>query len=131
MAAYPFRVLIDGECPLCRREARILERLDKGRGRLVLEDITSPRFDAAAIGCTFEQVMGSIHGVGPDGRVVSGMEVFRRAYGAVGLGWALAPTGWPGLKWAFDALYRLFAANRLRFTGRSGACATGRCAPSR
>jgi len=131
MTAYPFRVLIDGECPLCRREARFLERLDKGRGRLVMEDIAAPGFDAGAIGCTFEDVMGSIHGVTPEGKVVTGMEVFRRAYGAVGLGWALAPTGWPGLKWVFDALYRWFAANRLRFTGRGAACESGRCAVPR
>lgn len=131
MASGPFRILIDGDCPLCRHEARLLARLDRGRGRLVLEDITAPSFDPTAIGRTFEDVMGSIHGVTADGRVVAGMEVFRRAYGAVGMGWLLAPTGWPMLRPVFDRLYRWFAANRLRFTGRADACSTGRCAAPR
>lgn len=127
MSGPRFRILIDGECPLCRHEARLLQRLDRGRGLLALTDIAAPGFDAASIGRTFEDVMGSIHGVTEDGRVVSGMEVFRRAYGAVGLGWVLAPTGWPVLRPIFDRMYRWFAANRLRFTGRGGVCADGRC----
>lgn len=124
----PFRILIDGECPLCRYEGNLLRRLDRGRGRLAIEDITAPGFDAARLGTTFEAVMGQIHGVLPDGRLVIGMEVFRLAYSAVGLGWLLAPTGWPGLKPMFDRFYRWFARNRLRLTGRRDACESGRCA---
>ncbi len=59
------------------------------------------------------------------------MEVFRRAYGAVGLGWLPAPSRWPGLRQLFDAAYRVFARNRLRWTGRAEACLLERCAPSR
>jgi len=55
------------------------------------------------------------------------MEVFRRAYGAVGLGWLLAPSRWPLLGRLFDAAYRWFARNRLRWTGRQAACAAGHC----
>ncbi len=40
------------------------------------------------------------------------MSVFRATYKAVGLGWLLAPTGWPVLKPLFDGLYRLFAKYR-------------------
>jgi predicted DCC family thiol-disulfide oxidoreductase YuxK len=122
------RILIDGLCPLCRHEGRLLEKLDRGRGRLQTIDITSPGFDASDYGVTFEQVMGHIHGVTPDGRVVTGMEVFRRSYAAVGWGWLWAPTGWPGLKQAFDLAYRWFAKHRLRLTGRKGeACESDRC----
>jgi len=53
--------------------------------------------------------------------VIEGMEVFRRAYAAVGLGWLLAPSGWPGVGRLFDAAYRWFARNRLRLTGRGPA----------
>lgn len=129
MVEAPFRILVDGECPLCRREGNLLQRLDKGRGNLIIEDIASPGFDAARYGTTFDAVMGSIHGVLPDGRLVTGMEVFRRAYSLVGWGWLLAPTGWAPLKPAFDAFYRWFARNRMRLTFRKAdACATGRCA---
>jgi predicted DCC family thiol-disulfide oxidoreductase YuxK len=59
--------------------------------------------------------------------VVEGVEVFRRAYAAVGLGWLLAPTRWPGLRRASDAAYRWFARNRLRLTGRPAPCDAERC----
>jgi predicted DCC family thiol-disulfide oxidoreductase YuxK len=121
-----FRVLFDGGCPLCRREAALLRWLDRGRGRLVLEDITAPGFDPARYGTSLDQVMGEIHGVLPNGRVVTGMEVLRRAYEAVGLPWLLAPTGWPGVKGVADAAYAWFARNRLRLTGRAD-CADGTC----
>ena len=44
--------------------------------------------------------------------------VFRQAYALVGLGWLLAPSGWPGLGWLADAAYGLWARWRLPFTGR-------------
>ncbi len=131
--SWEFKLLYDGDCPLCKREVTGLRRLDRGRGWLALEDIAAPGFDAFRYGLDPERVMARIHGVLPDGRVVEGMEVFRRAYGAVGLGWLLAPTRWPGLRRLFDAAYRFFARNRLRWTGRADAalCTRDRCAPSR
>ena len=61
-------------------------------------------------------------------RVIEGMEVFRRAYAAVGLGWLLAPSRWPVVGLLFDAAYRVFARNRLRWTGRAAiACEAGHC----
>ena len=117
-----FRLLYDGECPLCRREVAALRRLDRGRGRLGLEDISAAGFDARAYGVSQADLMARIHGVLPDGRLVEGVEVFRRAYAAVGLGWLIAPTRWPLLRPLADAAYRAFARNRLRLTGREGAC---------
>jgi predicted DCC family thiol-disulfide oxidoreductase YuxK len=105
----------------------MLERLDRGRGRVRFEDIAAPGFDPAVYGLDARRVMERIHGVLPGGHVVEGMEVFRRAYAAVGLGWLLAPTRWPGLRRVADAAYRLFARNRLRLTGRAHVCETGHC----
>lgn len=122
--SHRFEILIDGECPLCRGEAALLRRLDRGRRRLLLTDISSESFTASSYGITLDEAMGEIHGVRADGTLVTGMEVFRGAYGAVGLGWLLAPTGWPVLRPVFDRLYRWFARHRLRLTGR---CADGRC----
>ena len=127
MTTASFTILIDGDCPLCRHEANLLRRLDRGRGRLELVDITSGDFDASRYGRTMDDVMGTIHGVKADGSLVTGMEVFRRAYQAVGWGWLWAPTGWPILKPVFDAAYRFFARHRLRLTGRRGECADGSC----
>jgi predicted DCC family thiol-disulfide oxidoreductase YuxK len=126
----PLRVLIDGECPLCRREGEFLRRRDAGRGRLLLEDITSDGFDPRRYGLTPAEVMGQIHAVTWDGRILTGMDVFRAAYDAVGLGWLLAPTRWPGLRSVADSAYRFFARNRLRITGRSSGCTAHRCRPA-
>ena len=126
MNEWRIKVLIDGACPLCHREAQLWRRLDRGRGRIVLEDISSADFDAARYGLTREQVMDQIHGILPSGAVVRGMEVFRRAYAAVGFGWVLAPTGWPLLRPVCNRSYQWFARNRLRITGRGG-CGTEAC----
>jgi len=121
--------LFDGECPLCMREVRMLRRLDRGRGKLAFKDIAEPEFDAGIYGLNQDTVMARIHGVLPDGEVIEGVEVFRRAYAAVGLGWLLAPTRWPGLRQLSDAAYRVFARNRLRWTGRQDACGDDACEP--
>jgi predicted DCC family thiol-disulfide oxidoreductase YuxK len=106
-----------------------LRRLDQGRGRLALEDIAAPGFDAGRYGVSRAQLMARIHAVLPDGSLVEGVEAFRRAYAAVGLGWLVAPTAWPGLRSVFDAAYGVFARNRLRWTGRAdSSCADDRCA---
>ncbi len=126
MADWQIRLLFDGDCPLCSREVRGLERLDRGRRRIAFEDIAAADFDPGIYGLDAETVMDRIHGVLPDGSVLEGVEVFRRAYRAVGLGWLLVPTRWPGLRLLADAGYRVFARNRRRWTGRAHACETGR-----
>jgi predicted DCC family thiol-disulfide oxidoreductase YuxK len=127
MSEWRFKLLYDGQCPFCRLEARWLQRWNR-HGRLVFEDISTPEFDSSRYGVTREDVMGIIHGVFPDGRIVRKVEAFRQAYRAVGLGWLLAPTGWPVLRWVFDGFYALFARYRVS-VGRliGGSCATGSC----
>ena len=119
-------LLYDGDCPLCSREVAFLRRRDR-RGALRLVDLAGPEFDPEAFGLSRERAMARIHGVLPDGQLVEGMEVFRRAYAAIGLGWLLAPSRWPVLGRLFDAGYAWFARNRLRLTGRGPAC-TEQCA---
>ena len=123
----PLEILIDGLCPLCKQEARLLARMDKGRGRLILTDITSEGFNPADYNRTFEDVMGSIHARKADGSLVTGMEVFRLAYASVGWGWLVGWTKWPIIKPLVDASYRWFARNRLRLTGHADRCDLGRC----
>jgi len=43
-------ILYDGDCPLCSREIRFLERRDRGRGRVQFEDIAALSFDPGAYG---------------------------------------------------------------------------------
>jgi predicted DCC family thiol-disulfide oxidoreductase YuxK len=122
MAAWRIKVLIDGACPLCRREAAFWRKLDRGRGRIATEDVSASDFDPAQYGLTREQVMEQIHGILPSDDVVRGMDVFRRAYQAVGWGWLAAPTAWPIIEPLFDRAYRWFARNRLRIIGRAVTC---------
>jgi predicted DCC family thiol-disulfide oxidoreductase YuxK len=57
------------------------------------------------------------------------VEVFRQAYGLVGLGWLYAPSRWPLLRPLVDALYGLWARWRLAITGRPSmeVLCRGRC----
>ncbi len=125
---YPLTLLIDGECPLCKREVAWLGRRDT-RDRLRFVDIAGADFDPAPYGKTLDELMGSIHAVTAGGETVTGVEVFRRAYRAIGLGWLVAPTAWPILRPIFDALYRAFAKVRPRLQrgGKGANCDTGRC----
>ena len=120
-------LLYDGDCPLCSREIAMLRKLDRGRGRLRFEDIAGLEPGSRLHGRDLEALLARIHGVLPDGSVVDGLEVFRRAYAAVGLGWLLAPTRWPLLRPMADAGYRWFARNRMRLSGRPDRCSTGHC----
>ena len=122
------RILVDGKCPLCAREGEMLRRLDRGRGRVVIEDIAAPEFDPGRYGLSMEAVMGAIHGIEADGSITRGMEVFRRAYDAVGLGWLLRWTAWWPFRPVTDRFYRWFARNRMFLTGRGKECVDGRCA---
>jgi predicted DCC family thiol-disulfide oxidoreductase YuxK len=93
--------------------------LDAGRDQIQLEDLSSPDFDPRKYGLDQESVEARIHGVLPDGTVVEGVEVFARAYSAVGIGWIATLSEWRGTRWLLDRLYLFFAKNRLRLTGRS------------
>lgn len=129
MAGWRFKVLYDGGCPFCRIEARWLSHLNRSSGNLELEDIAALDFDPGQYGRTLAQLMGTLHGVFPDGSMTQGLETFRQAYRVLGLGWLLAPTGWPVLRPGFDFLYRQFARHRVRLGRLFGRnCAGDRCA---
>lgn len=138
-------LLYDGGCPLCLREVRFLQRRDgrlhPGAPELAFVDIDDPGYDPAAhAGISYRQAMGRIHAIGADGSILQDVEVFRRAYQLVGLGWLYAPTRWPLVRQLVDRLYGLWADARLRLTRRPdlddlcalrrAACTTGSCRPS-
>jgi predicted DCC family thiol-disulfide oxidoreductase YuxK len=121
-------VFFDGACPLCRREITWLRRLDGDRRRIRFTDIDAPGFVPGAVGRTRAELMARIHGRLPDGTLVTGVEVFRRLYAAVGWRALVAVTRLPGIRHALDAAYAVFARHRLRLTGR---CTDATCqAPS-
>ncbi len=115
-----FEIFIDAGCSLCSHESKLLQRLDRGRGRLVVTDLQSLDFASGELGITYDDAMRQIYGRLPDGSLVRGVEVFRQAYRAVGWGWLWAPTGWPIIRQIVDALYERFAAWRYRKRMREG-----------
>ena len=120
MANPPRTLLLDGACPLCRREVETLRSRDQGNGRICFVDIDAPDYDPAAHGgISYREAMGRIHAIGADGRVIVDVAAFREAYGLVGLGWLYAPTTWPWLKPMVDGIYGHWAAWRLKLTGRA------------
>lgn len=101
----------------------MLQRWDR-RQRIRFTDIAAPDFDPASTGQTFDELMARIRGRLADGTPIEGVEVFRRLYAAVGFGWLMPITRIPGISHLLTLGYRIFAANRLRFTGR---CRNNQC----
>ena len=60
MVSWRFKLLYDGECPLCQREARFLQKRNRN-GWLAFEDIAAPGFDPAVYHATQAELMGVIH----------------------------------------------------------------------
>lgn len=136
---WKIKLLYDSECPLCLREVDFLRRKDNDRGLVQFVDIAAEDYDPQQHGgIDYETAMARIHAVLPDGTIVQNVEVFRRVYEVLGMGWVYAITRVPIVGWLADRVYGLWADWRLKLTGRPslGAivaqrneklCETGRC----
>ena len=116
---WKIKLLYDGECPLCVREVNFLQKRDRGRGLVSFVDIAEDDYDPTENGdVDFASAMGRIHAVLTDGSVIQNVEVFRRVYEILGIGWIYAATKWPIIGPLVDALYGIWADWRLALTGR-------------
>ena len=116
---WKIKLLYDGECPLCVREVNFLQKRDRGRGLVSFVDIAEDDYDPTENGgVDFATAMGRIHAVLADGSVIQNVEVFRRVYEILGIGWIYAATKWPIIGPVVDALYGIWADWRLAVTGR-------------
>ncbi|MFP4133449.1 MAG: thiol-disulfide oxidoreductase DCC family protein [Halothece sp.] len=116
---WKIKILYDGDCPLCLREINFLQRRDNNRGLVKFVDITNENYTPEENGgVDFKTAMERIHGVLPDGTVVKDLEVFRRVYQVLGIGWVYAPTKLPIIGAIADWIYNIWANWRLRLTGR-------------
>lgn len=122
-ASFDVEVFFDGDCPLCVREIGWLRKLDR-HGRIRFTNIASPMFSPNELGKTMDELMAEIHGRLPNGEWITGVEVFRQLYTAIGIGPLVKLTRLPGVSHGLDWGYRVFARNRLRWTGR---CKDGSC----
>jgi predicted DCC family thiol-disulfide oxidoreductase YuxK len=119
MTSWKIKLLYDGQCPLCLREVNFLQKWDAGRGLIAFVDIADDNYTPEENGgIDFETAMGRIHALLPDGTIVKDLEVFRRTYAILGLGWIYAATQWPVIGPLANKLYEIWADWRLRLTGR-------------
>lgn len=139
-STWKIKLLYDSECPLCMREVNFLKKRDNDRGLVKFVDIADEDYRAEDNGgIDYETAMGRIHAVLPDGSTIKNVEVFRRVYETLGMGWIYAITKIPVIGWLVDRLYEIWADWRLALTGRPnlGAilaerqnrleCSEGRC----
>lgn len=121
-------VFYDGDCPLCLREINMLRRKDK-QDRIRFTDIAAAGFDPGQFGLDMPTMMAEIHGRLPDGRFITGVEVFRHLYTAVGFPRLVAMTRWPVVRQGLDVAYSVFAKLRPMLPGRrckpDGECRVG------
>ena len=117
--SWNIKLLYDGECPLCVREVKFLRKRDAGRGIVNFVDIADLNYNPEAnAGVDFATAMGRIHGILPDGTVIKNVEVFRRVYEELGMGWVYAITKLPAIAKIANIIYGIWADWRLQLTGR-------------
>ena len=126
MASYPLTVFFDGACPICDREIALMKRLDRRR-RLEFCDFSAQEYDAASSGFAAADLAAVIHARWADGSVITGVEVFRAMWQAVGLGFLARLSRLSLVEPLVLKAYAWFARNRLRLTGRSHACTKDAC----
>ena len=111
-------MLYDSQCPLCMHEVNFLKKRDT-HGKVKFTDIADLTYIPAENGdVSYERGMEKIHAVTHTGEVIVGMEVFRKVYQAVGLGWVWSFTQLPGFRVVFDRFYDVWAGWRMKITGR-------------
>lgn len=110
---YPLTLFYESACPLCNAEMNNLMLRDT-EGHLRFTDVSAPDFTDVPAGVTMQDLLDLIHARTADGRVLKGVEVFRLAYEAVGLGWVSAAMRMPLLRPLAEWGYPILARNRHR-----------------
>jgi len=111
-AIYPLTVYYDSRCPMCKAEKENL-MLHNDAGNLIFADIWAEGFTPPP-GRTVDDLLTRIHAMQANGELIHSMEVLRRSYEGVSMGWVTAFTTWPIVGRFVDWLYPIFARNRHR-----------------
>ena len=116
-AIYPLTLYYESACPLCNAEMSNL-MLRNSAQQLLFVDVSAPGFSDLPAGATMHDLLDLIHARTADGRVLKGVEVFRLAYEAAGLGWVSAVMRLPVLGPLAERVYPVLARNRHRIPRR-------------
>lgn len=107
--------LFDGECGFCRKWARRLGLVSRGRVPIV----PWQSVDIDALGVSPDECSSAVQFVDEDGSHVGGAAAVGRHLRQVGLPWSLVGRVLlaPGIKHVAGVVYRWVARNRHRFRG--------------
>ena len=118
-SSWKVKLLYDGDCPLCMREVRFLQKKDAGRELVKLVDIADNNYNPNQhCGVDYTTAMGRIHAILPDGKIIRDIEAFRYVYEVLGMGWVYAVTKIPIVGKIANWVYSIWAKLRLSLTGR-------------
>ena len=115
---YPLTVYFDGECPICRREIDLMKRFNR-RERLQFIDFSNFTYRPTDHGLNQCELRRVIHACWSDGTLITGIDVFREMWKAIGLGIFARFSRRPLINTLLVKAYDWFAKNRLRLTGRT------------
>ena len=118
-ASWQVKLLYDGDCSICMREVRFLQKKDQGKEQVKLVNIAAEDYSPEDnCGIDYETAMGRIHAILPDGTILKDVAAFRYVYEVLGMGWVYAITKLPIIGNIANWLYKLWAKLRLPLTGR-------------
>lgn len=115
---YPLTVYFDGNCPICRREIDLMSIFNRKK-HLEFIDFSASSYLPAEHGLSPCDLGKVIHARWADGTVITGVEVFREMWEAIGLRALARLARRPTINKLLVRAYDWFARNRLRLTGRA------------
>ena len=115
-------VFHDGECPMCSREIALMRKIDVSNA-IHWVDITKDKQALADAGITYQQAMDRIHVADASQQLHTGIKGFMNVWEHLPYYRRLVPVirHTPLLLPIMEAVYKVFAKNRLRLTGRQKA----------
>ena len=114
---YPLTVYFDGECPICRREINLMKMANRKK-HLAFVDFSTSSYLPSDHGLNQCDLGKVIHARWADGTLITGVEIFREMWEAIGFGFLSRLTRRPAVNKVLVRAYAWFAKNRLKLTGR-------------
>jgi len=115
---YPLTIYFDGECPICRCEIDLMKIFNR-RKHLQFIDFSASSYLSAEPGLSPCDLGKVIQARWSDGTIITGVEVFREMWEAIGLRSLARLARRPAINKLLVRAYAWFARNRLRLTGRA------------
>ena len=115
---FPLTVYFDGECPICRREIDLMKIFNR-QGRLHFIDFSTSSYRQDEHGLSTCDLGRVIHARWANGVIITGVDVFREMWDAIGLGFLARLSRRPTINTLLVKAYHWFAKHRLWLTGKA------------